>query len=190
MAIEAAAAIGSGGMTRPYFTIGHSTRGLDEFVALLREAGCDLVADVRTVPRSRTNPQFDADSLPAPLADAGIGYRHLARLGGLRGRRKGAPASPNGYWENASFRNYADYAMTPEYRDGLTELRALGNQRTCAIMCAEAVWWRCHRRIITDYLLVEGQPVLHVLGPGHIDPATMTPGAREQGDGTILYPAA
>jgi uncharacterized protein (DUF488 family) len=188
MAIKAAAGIEPGGTARPYFTIGHSTRGLDEFVALLREAGCGLVADVRTVPRSRTNPQFNADSLPDQLADAGIGYRHLARLGGLRGRRKGTPASPNGFWENASFRNYADYAMTPEFRAGLTELRALAGERTCAIMCAEAVWWRCHRRIITDYLLVEGQDVRHILGAGHIDPATMTPAARPQPDGTILYP--
>ena len=175
-------------MTRPYFTIGHSTRTVAELVALLREAGCDLVADVRTVPRSRANPQFNADSLPDRLAEAGIGYRHLTRLGGLRGRRKGAPASPNGFWENASFRNYADHAMTPEFRDGLAELRALGDHQTCAIMCAEAVWWRCHRRIITDYLLAEGQPVRHILGPGHIDPATMTPGALVQGDGAIRYP--
>ncbi len=159
-------------------------------MALLREAGCDMVADVRTVPRSRTNPQFNADTLPARLADAGIGYRHLVRLGGLRGRRRGAPPSPNGFWENASFRNYADYAMTAEFREGLAELRALGGQRTCAIMCAEAVWWRCHRRIITDYLLAEGQPVRHILGPGHIDPAAMTQAAREQPDGTMLYPPA
>jgi uncharacterized protein (DUF488 family) len=175
-------------VTRPYFTVGHSTRTVEELVALLREAGCDQIADVRTVPRSRTNPQFNADSLPDRLAEAGIGYRHLTRLGGLRGRRKGAPASPNGFWENASFRNYADYAMTPEFRDGLAELRALGDRRTCAIMCAEAVWWRCHRRIIADYLLAEGQPVRHILGPGHTAPATMTPGARVQGDGAIRYP--
>jgi uncharacterized protein (DUF488 family) len=173
-----------------FYTIGHSTRSVAELVALLREAGCDLVADVRTVPRSRTNPQFNADTLPERLAEAGIEYRHLARLGGLRGRRKGAPASPNGFWENASFRNYADYAMTPEFRAGLAELRALGGERTCAIMCAEAVWWRCHRRIIADYLLSEGQEVRHILGAGHIDPATMTTGARPEPDGTILYPSA
>ncbi|MBN9562238.1 MAG: DUF488 domain-containing protein [Alphaproteobacteria bacterium] len=176
-----------GGRPR-FFTIGHSTRSVDELVMLLREAGCDLVADVRTIPRSRTNPQFNADTLPARLAEVGIAYRHLAQLGGLRGRRKGAAASPNGFWENASFRNYADYAMTPEFREGLAELCALGRESTCAIMCAEAVWWRCHRRIITDYLLTEGYSMHHILGPGHIEPATTTPGARSQPDGTILYP--
>ncbi|MEO9189938.1 MAG: DUF488 domain-containing protein [Acetobacteraceae bacterium] len=171
----------------PYLTIGHSTRTVQEFVALLREGGADLVADVRTVPRSRTNPQFNADTLPGRLARDGILYHHLPKLGGLRGHRKDAP-SPNGFWENASFRNYADYALTAPFRDGLGELHTLAARHACAIMCAEAVWWRCHRRIITDYLLAEGEPVLHILGPGHIDPATMTRGARRQPDGSVLYP--
>jgi uncharacterized protein (DUF488 family) len=174
----------------PFFTIGHSTRSVDEFVGLLTEAGADAIADVRTVPRSRTNPQFNFDAFPPALAARAIAYRHFAALGGLRSRARGAAASPNPFWKNASFRNYADYAMTPEFRDGLAELRALGDRRTCAIMCAEAVWWRCHRRIIADYLLAEGQPVRHILGPGHIDPATMTRGALVQEDGTILYPPA
>jgi len=173
--------------TMPYLTIGHSTRGVEELVSLLREGGADLVADVRTVPRSRTNPQFNAESLPGRLAVDGILYHHLPKLGGLRGHRKDAP-SPNGFWENASFRNYADYALTAPFRDGLNELRALAAQHACAIMCAEVLWWRCHRRIITDYLLAAGEPVAHILGPHHIEPATMTRGARPQADGTVLYP--
>lgn len=171
-----------------FFTIGHSTRSVAEFAALLQEAGCDLVVDVRTVPRSRTNPQFNGDTLPAALAAFGIGYRHLAALGGLRGRRKDAPPSPNGWWENASFRNYADYAASPPFRAGLQALRALGESHRCAIMCAEAVWWRCHRRIIADYLLLEGEPVFHIMGHGKIEPATPTPAALRQADGTLVYP--
>ena len=175
--------------TMPYLTIGHSTRGVEELVSLLREGGADLVADVRTVPRSRTNPQFNADTLPGRLAEDGILYRHLPKLGGLRGHRKDAP-SPNGLWRNASFRNYADYAMTGPFAEGLAELRALAARHSCAIMCAEVLWWRCHRRIIADYLLAGGEPVLHILGPRHIEPATMTRGALPQADGTLLYPPA
>jgi uncharacterized protein (DUF488 family) len=171
-----------------YLTIGHSTRTVDELVSLLREAGADLVADVRTVPRSRTNPQFNADVLPARLDRDGIGYLHIAKLGGLRNARRNAGPSPNMFWDNASFRNYADYAMTPEFRDGLAELRLQQRVKTCAVMCAEAVWWRCHRRIIADYLIAAGEPVQHILGPGNITPATMTPGARPQADGTLVYP--
>ncbi len=175
-------------MTRRILTIGHSTRTLDEFTSLLREAGADVVADVRSVPRSRTNPQFNRDSLPEFLGTAGIGYRHIAALGGLRGHPRGAPPSPNGFWENASFRNYADYATTAPFREGLAELREFAGHHTPAIMCAEAVWWRCHRRIIADYLLLAGEAVLHILGPGHVEPAHMTDAARPQPDGTLLYP--
>ncbi|MGH8150971.1 MAG: DUF488 family protein, partial [Steroidobacteraceae bacterium] len=124
-----------------FFTIGHSTRTLAELIGLLREAGVERLVDVRTVPRSRTNPQFNADTLPQGLEPAGIGYRHVAALGGLRGHRRGAPSSPNDFWENASFRNYADYAATAAFRDGLATLRDLGARQQCAIMCAEAVWW-------------------------------------------------
>jgi len=173
----------------PFYTIGHSTRSVADLAALLGEAGADLVADVRTVPRSRANPQFNADTLPEALAAFRIGYRHLPKLGALRGRPKGPASSPNGFWENESFRNYADYAMTPAFRDGLAELRALGRERVSAIMCAEAVWWRCHRRIIADYLIVEGATVLHIMGPGKIEPARLTEAAVKQSDGTLLYPA-
>lgn len=173
----------------PFYTIGHSTRSVAELAALLGEAGVDLLVDVRTVPRSRTNPQFNADALPGALAPYGIGYRHLRRLGGLRGPRRDAKPSPNTYWENASFRNYADYAATAEFRAGLAELCELGRAHTCAMMCAEAVWWRCHRRIIADYLLAAGTPVFHIMAPGKIEPAHLTPAAVPQPDGTLIYAA-
>ena len=125
-------------------------------MSLLRQADVTLLVDVRSIPRSRTNPQFNADTLPGSLAGAGIGYRHLDVLGGRRHRRKGAPMSLNAYWRVAAFRDYADYAETDDFRAGLDALVALARRDRCAIMCAEAVWWRCHRRIITDYLLAGG----------------------------------
>ncbi len=176
-------------MSHRFFTIGHSTRTVEQLAALLNEAGADLVADVRSMPRSRAVPQFNIEALPPRLAEEGIRYRHLPRLGGLRGRHAGAAPSPNTFWENASFRNYADYAMTGEFREGLAELRALARQHACAVMCAEAVWWRCHRRIIADYLIAAGEEVLHILGPGHIAPAIMTPGACVTTGGVVLYPS-
>ena len=176
-------------MANPYFTIGHSTRTLPEFVELLRSAEVRLVADVRTVPRSRTNPQFNRDIMPTELASCQIGYEHLAALGGLRGKQRLVEPSPNGFWENGSFRNYADYALTEPFATGFARLRERGSSRRCAIMCAEAVWWRCHRRIIADYLLAAGERVRHILGPLNIDEASMTPGAVVRGDGTIVYPA-
>ena len=138
------------------FTIGHSTRPIAEFLALLQQVAVDTLVDVRSIPRSRTNPQFNVDALPDTLADAGISYRHLPALGGLRHRQKGAAPSLNTFWQVAAFRNYADYAATDAFRTGLDELRALACDNCCAIMCAEAVWWRCHRRIIADYLLAAG----------------------------------
>lgn len=174
----------------PIFTIGHSTRSAQELIALLREAGVELLVDVRTVPRSRFNPQFNTEILPQTLAAAGIDYRHMPALGGLRHRPKGAPPSPNGLWENEAFQAYADYALTPPFRAALVELRGLAEHHTVAIMCAEAVWWRCHRRIVADYLLAAGDDVRHIMDHGKIEPATLTPSAEPQPDGAILYPAA
>jgi uncharacterized protein (DUF488 family) len=171
------------------FTIGHSTRPIAEFLALLQQVAVDLLVDVRSIPRSRTNPQFNDDALPETLATAGISYQHLPALGGLRHRKTGATPSLNTFWQVAAFRNYADYAATEAFRTGLNELRALSRDNCCAIMCAEAVWWRCHRRIIADYLLMQGVPVMHIMGADKIDPAKLTPGARAQTDGTLLYPA-
>ena len=172
-----------------FFTIGHSTRPRDDFIALLREADVRVVADVRTIPRSRTNPQYNADELGPALAAHHIGYEHIAALGGLRGRQRDVPPTLNAFWQNDSFHNYADYAMSDGFRTGLARLRELGRQHSCAIMCAEAVWWRCHRRIIADYLLAANERVLHILAPGNISPAHMTGGVRVGSSGTLTYPA-
>lgn len=174
---------------QPIFTIGHSTRTLADFVALLQDARVDFLVDIRSIPRSRTNPQFNADVLPESLAAYGIGYRHIAALGGYRHRAHSESPSTNTLWRQDSFRNYADYAQTEPFRTGLAELLALAQEHRCAIMCSEAVWWRCHRRIVTDYLLARGIQVEHILGPGHRNPATMTPGAEGVPDGTLRYPA-
>jgi uncharacterized protein (DUF488 family) len=174
---------------QPFYTIGHSTRSIDDFVELLRGAEIDLLVDVRTVPRSRRNAQYNRDVLPQSLAPFQIGYEHIPSLGGLRARQDHVPPSVNGYWQNESFHNYADYAMSESFGDGLAQLRQIGHVRSSAIMCAEALWWQCHRRIITDYLLAAGETVLHILGPGKIEPAEMTAGARVSESGSVTYPA-
>jgi len=173
-----------------FFTIGHSTRTAAELIALLNEAGADLLVDVRTVPRSRFNPQFNVDAFPETLRAAEIGYRHFPALGGLRHRLKGAPPSPNGLWQNEAFQAYADYAMTAPFRAALDELCGLAQNHVCAIMCAEAVWWRCHRRIVADYLLAAGDDVAHIMAPDKVERATLTPGAEKRPGGAIVYPAA
>lgn len=173
----------------PVYTIGHSTHPIEEFTAWLQSAGVDFIVDVRTIPRSRTNPQFNLDALPQALKKAGIGHRHIAELGGLRSRQKQLQESPNTFWENKSFRNYADYALSDAFRKGLDELEALVAKHACALMCAEAVWWRCHRRIIADYLLAEGYPVFHIMGMGKIEPARMTEAAAPVGERMLRYRA-
>lgn len=172
------------------YTLGHSTLPLADFLTLLHSYEIAVLADIRTVPRSRTNPQYNAETLGESLVVQRIRYVHLARLGGLRGRRKDLPngASPNDGWQNTSFRNYADYAMTPPFREGLDELLALAARPT-AIMCAEAVWWRCYRRIVADYLITRGVPVFDIVPPAPAKPHQLTPFAQPQRDGTILYPA-
>jgi uncharacterized protein (DUF488 family) len=174
-------------MASAFFTIGHSTRSVAELAGLLKQARAGLVVDVRAFPRSRTNPQFNFDVLPAGMAEWQIGYRHIQALGGLRGRKKDQGLSPNAYWENLSFRNYADYTSTQAFRAGLAELRDLGRTQTCAIMCAEGVWWRCHRRIIADYLISDGEQVFHIMGPGKAELASLNPAAVRQHDGTLHY---
>ncbi len=175
-------------MSRTIFTVGHSTRTVGELVALLRQVDVDLLVDVRSIPRSRAMPQFNIDRLPDSLAVEGIGYQHLLLLGGRRHHPKGAPPSTNTLWRLLAFRNYADYAETDAFRAGLHGLLAFAQQHRCAIMCAEAVWWRCHRRIIADHLLARGIPVQHIMGLGQVTPATLTPGARVL-DETPRYPA-
>jgi uncharacterized protein (DUF488 family) len=176
-------------MARPFFTIGHSTRSLGEFVDLISSAEVRLVVDVRTVPRSRANPQYNAETFANVLSEHEVGYEHIAALGGLRGRKRDVPTNVNGFWQNRSFHNYADYAMGEEFQAGLTRLRKLGHARQSAIMCAEAVWWRCHRRIIADYLIAAGEAVFHILGPGRIEQARMTEAAKREPDRTLTYPA-
>jgi len=140
-------------MKRPFFTIGHSNRSIPDFVELVRASDIELVIDVRTTPMSRSNSQYNLDDLPVTLSENRIGYEHIAELGGRRGRQRHCPTDINAFWENQSFHNYADYAMSQEFQSGLARLREVGNAITCVTMCAEAVWWRCHRRIIADYLL-------------------------------------
>ena len=176
-------------MPKKLFTIGHATRPIGGFIELLKEAEVEVVVDVRTAPRSRTNPQFDRESLAASLAAVAIEYRHIAELGGLRPRQKDIPASTNAFWQNRSFHNYADYAMSGEFQSALEQLRELSRAKRCAIMCAETLWWRCHRRIIADYLLAAGETVFHILGPGQIEQARITPSARREPDGLLIYPA-
>lgn len=174
-------------MTHPFFTIGHSTRSLDEFSSLLKSHDVGTVVDVRSVPRSRANPQFNREVLPESLARLGIAYVHVPELGGLRGRRAGMVTSPNTVWENESFRNYADYAMTEPFMAGLSKLVEIGRAARSAIMCAEAVWWRCHRRIIADYLVSRGECVIHILGPGRANRAELSPAARLSPEGLLIY---
>ena len=170
------------------YTIGHSTRGIDELIALLRESRIDLLVDIRSVPRSRFNPQFNTEALPEPLREAGIAYRHIKALGGLRHRPKDAPPSPNTGWRNDAFRNYSDYALTAAFRDGLAELRGLAAEHCSAIMCAEAVWWRCHRMLLSDALLARGVDVQHILSDAKTQPHRLTPFAKVSEAGEVSYP--
>lgn len=176
-------------MSFPFHTVGHSTRSITELVELLRAGGVRLVVDVRTVPRSRANPQYNADAIEASLADYQVGYRRIAALGGLRKRVRDVPDAVNGWWENRSFHNYADHALGEEFAAGLQELIALGRERPAAVMCSEAVWWRCHRRIIADHLLARGERVFHLMGADKAEPARLSEGARVNG-AKVTYPSA
>lgn len=168
----------------PVFTLGHSTRPYPEFLALLQQHAVQCVLDVRKLAGSRRCPQYNADTLAPALAAEGIGYVHMVALGGRRGRTLpiGAP-SPNGFWSNDSFRRYADYALGDAFAAGLQELLERSRTQRCALVCAEAVWWRCHRRIIADYLLLHGRTVCHILSASRTEPAHTTPGAA------VLAPA-
>jgi uncharacterized protein (DUF488 family) len=176
---------------RPIFTIGHSNRTFEELVDVLRAFGVAVLVDIRTLRRSRANPQFNEDVLGPALARAGIRYEALAALGGLRKKDRTVAASRNAAWESASFHNFADYALTARFHEGLAELVRLGDHEPTAIMCSEAVWWRCHRRIVTDHLLARGVPVVHLFTRTHAEPATLTPFAVvERWAGVVTYPKA
>ncbi len=171
-----------------FYTIGHSNHSLEEFAALLRQVQIGCLVDIRKMTGSRAQPQFDADALAPALRAQGIDYCHMAALGGLRGRTPGVDARTNGWWSNASFHRYADYACTPAFAQGLQELLALGEQKRCALMCAEVLWWRCHRRIVTDHLLAHGCQVLHIMGLGKVEPARLSAGAVVGEGGQVSYP--
>ena len=171
----------------PIYTIGHSTRSIEEFVEILRQGHVQRLVDVRSIPRSRTNPQYNLDALPETLSAWQIRHTIIPELGGRRGRQKTVPPELNAWWHNRSFHNYADYAMSEEFRAGLDRLIKLSIEAPCAIMCSEAVWWRCHRRIIADYLLLHGRVVLHLMGNGRIERASRTPGAEAARD-VLVYP--
>ena len=168
------------------YTIGHSTRSIEQFLELLRAHGIEELVDVRTVPKSRHNPQFGQEELAASLKQAGIGYAHLGKLGGLRHSRKD---SVNLGWQNLSFRGYADYMATPEFQEGLDELKAIAEKKRVAIMCAEAVPWRCHRSLIADALTTQGWQVLHIQSRRTASPHELTPFLKVQ-DGKLTYPAS
>ena len=155
---------------------------------LLRIGRVELVVDIRSVPRSRTNPQFNLDVLPGELASWQIGHVQIPELGGLRKKSKTVPPDVNGFWTNRSFHNYADYALSGGFHLGLSRLLELSRDRRCAIMCSEAVWWRCHRRIVADYLLHGGRSVFHLMAPARVEPATLTEAAVAEGD-ALVYPA-
>ena len=167
-------------------TIGHGTRPLEVFCQILQTYQVEKVADVRTVPRSRFNPQFNQATLPAALAAVGIGYVHLPGLGGLRHPRRD---SPNLGWRNDSFRGFADYMQTPEFAENLLALIDLAAQERLALMCAETVPWRCHRSLIADALTVRGVKVRHILSEHRLQDHRLTPFARVEGT-RITYPPA
>jgi uncharacterized protein (DUF488 family) len=175
-------------MTEPVFTIGHSTRPLDEFIELLAGNGIERVVDVRRFAASRNFPQYNAAVLDATLRGQGIDYSHCVDLGGRRKQEPDIDPETNGYWTHRSFHNYADYAMTPPFQAALAWLLETSAMQRCAIMCSEAVWWRCHRRIVTDYLLAHSREVRHILGAGRAAEASMTPAALPRDDGLLVYP--
>ena len=166
------------------WTLGHSTRPIDEFIGLLRAHQIRLLVDVRTVPRSRYNPQFNTDTLAQSLLDAGLRHRHLPELGGLRKPKKD---SVNDGWRNASFRGYADYMQTDEFVKALEELMLESRLQPTAIMCAEAVPWRCHRSLIADALVIRGWDSLHIMSETKADPHQLTSFAHLE-KGSLTYP--
>jgi uncharacterized protein (DUF488 family) len=167
------------------YTVGHSTRSLEDLVAILRAAGVDSLVDVRSVPRSRRHPQFERDALARELPALGIDYRHEKALGGFR---RPAPDSPNGGWEHPAFRGYADYMDTPEFVRALARLEGAAGARATCVMCAEAQWWRCHRRLIADAVVARGGRVLHLGLSAEPVEHELTPFAAPRPDGGLVYP--
>lgn len=182
------AAADAAGAAPPVFTVGHSTRSIPEFATLLQAGSIEVVVDVRSIPRSRANPQYQGEALARQLEAYQIGYLRILELGGLRKHASDVAPDVNAFWDNQSFHNYADYALSDMFRVGFDCLLELSAQRRAAIMCAEAVWWRCHRRIIADYLIDAGRSVYHLMSATRVEPARPTVGVVRAGDG-LHYPA-
>ena len=173
-----------------FLTIGHSNRSVDELIGMLCDAQVSVLIDVRTFPRSRANPAFNIETLPDDLAEVQIGYRHCPALGGRRGKQPDVDERTNALWRVQSFHNYADYAMGDAFAVAYRQLVQMGSAQRPALMCSEAVWWRCHRRIIADYLMLDGHAVCHLMASGRCEPAKLTPGAVKSPDGKVIYPAS
>lgn len=167
------------------WTIGHSTRSSEEFLALLTVHGISRLVDVRRYPGSRRYPHFHSDALAKSITEAGLAYQHMPNLGG---RRTARSDSPNDGWKNASFRGYADYMQTEAFHRAIEDLMAEATQSRTTIMCAEAVPWRCHRSLVADRLITRGWKVVHIMGPGQVQPHRLTAFAVQQGD-RLFYPA-
>jgi uncharacterized protein (DUF488 family) len=179
----------SSGPRRTVYTAGHSTRTLDELAELLAEPGVSRLADVRRFPASRRHPQFNRGEMERSLAGRGVEYVWLGdSLGGRRSQLVPADASPNGAWKVAAFRNYADAMVTPEFQAGVTMLERLAEERPTVFLCAEKLWWQCHRRLLADVMIVRGWRVVHLLEPGRADEHALSEWARVEG-GRLTYPA-
>jgi uncharacterized protein (DUF488 family) len=170
------------------FTIGHSTHPIETFLGVVGQHGIERLADIRSFPGSRRHPQFGQQQLAAALTRAGIDYLWLAKLGGRRGKAA-TPSDRNRGWQNASFRNYADYMETSDFRSGIDDLLALAEQKRTATMCSEGLFWRCHRRLVSDYLLAQGHMVWNILPDGKLQQHALTAGAVLVAGG-VSYPAA
>lgn len=177
-------------MPLPFFTVGHSDRSIEEFISLLHSADIGLVVDVRRLPGSRRHPQFDEDALRGSLDAGGIRFERIPELAGRRPVSKEVPFEVNAFWRNRSFHNYADHALSGEFGTGLQTLRERGRELRTTVMCSEAVWWRCHRRIIADHLLARGEQVFHLMTEGRQHPAELTEGAVVKDADRVEYPAA
>jgi uncharacterized protein (DUF488 family) len=172
-------------MPTSVWTIGHSTRSADEFISLLKSQEINRLADIRTIPQSRRYPHFGRDALAARLSGEGIQYRHFKDLGGLR---KPRAQSANTAWKNQAFRGYADHMQTPEFSAAVGQLLDFADSGRLAVMCAEAVWWKCHRMLLSDALVAKQIDVQHILGAASPQPHRLTPFARIGDDGRVGYP--
>ena len=169
------------------FTIGHSTHSPERFLALLAQHGIDMLVDIRHFPGSRKFPQFNQDELASALQKVGIEYHWLEALGGRRGKRQDGPSTTNLGLHNTGFRNYADYMLTPEFQEGVQKLLEIARRRHTALMCAEGLFWRCHRRLVSDFLAANGVTMQHIMPNGELRPHTLTPAAVIV-DGKVTYP--